>query len=167
MGYLIGCYAPRNNGKTTTIKALCTELEENLNSCTEVLYSDIENTDESGDIIRAYRRFGTLIYVISGGDNVDIVENAYKNLKFACGGIDCDILVCALTQNEARQTERINKIESVIEKIAENNGHWLNWLDLSHLYDSDSYELQKVKKLKEAFLRASEQIISKRNKILD
>ncbi len=161
MGYIIACYGERDHGKTTTIKELCIEIESTQNSCSEVLFKDKNTLDDGSDILRAYRRFGMLVFIISGGDDEKIVKEGYKQLKFSCGGNDCDLLVCALTQNKYRQTGRITKIEEVIEGLAEKNGHWIDWFNVSKYFNKGSLEEGKCKKyqiLKDKFLTASDKL---------
>ncbi len=165
MGYVIGCYGERSNGKSTTIRALCKDIETVSNSFIEVLYEDQKNLDSDDDILRAYRRYGLIIFVVSAGDTKELVQEGYSTLNLACGGIGCDILVCALTQNKVRQTAKVVAIEKVIEDIAKENGHWINWLNISKFYDKSNYEKKKISALsalKDAFLIASKNLVNKK-----
>ncbi len=159
MGYIIECYAPANHGKSTTIKFLCEELESMPNTCFEILYQDNKQT-ETNDVIKAYRRYGLLVFIISAGDNEFLVKNGYEKLKYACGGLKCDILICASTKNEKRQSERIIKIESAIEAIAKENGHWIYSINIGKHYnkEDENYIDGKIKDLRNAFFFASNQL---------
>lgn len=162
MGYLIECYAPSNYGKSTTIKAFCQELESMSNSHFEILFRD-DNQTETNDLLRAYKRYDLTIFVISAGDYDFLINGGYNKLKYACGELSCDILICASTKNEERQSERIRNIENSIRKIAKENGHWIYSINIGKHYDKDNSNNHKNKlnELREVFQFATHQLSKK------
>ena len=162
MGYLIECYAPSNYGKSTTIKNFCQELESMPNSYFEILYKD-DNQTETNDLLRAYKRYDLVIFVISAGDNYYLIKNGYEKLKYACSELACDILICASTKNEERQSERIRNIEESIRNIAKENGHWIYSINISKHYDkiNNNNHLSKLNELREAFRFATNRLSRK------
>lgn len=157
MGYVIGCYAPRNHGKTTTIKTFCDDLEKKFQNSHffKILHSGVVGVD----IVRAYKYYGLLVFVISAGDEDKYVKSGYETLRKACNNLNCDILICAATQNDIRQTQKILAIESAIENIARNSGHWMEWISLRDLYNKEEVDhSRKVDRLSKFFDEASENI---------
>ena len=94
MGYVIGCYAPRDHGKTTTIKTFCDNLEGKLKN--SHFFKIIHSYVVTADIIKAYQYYGLLVFVISAGDEDIYVKSGYEKLRKACNNLNCDILILSL-----------------------------------------------------------------------
>lgn len=150
MGYVIECYAPESHGKTSTIKAFCDNLESRKKDSPyfKLLYTD----NISLDIRRAYKYYGLLIFVVSAGDAPEyITTEGYNILKESCGGLNSDILICAVRDNKSHDSAHLRARKDAVKNIARNNGHWLEEINIRHLYNEDEDHLQKIKALSDFF----------------
>ena len=156
MGYVIECYAPESHGKTSTIKAFCDDLESRMKDSPyfRLLYTG----SISLDIHRAYKYYGLLIFVVSAGDAPEYITKGYNLLQESCGGLNSDIFICAVRDNKSNDSVHLRARKEAAKNIARDNGHWLEEINIRHLYNEDEDHVQKIKALSDFFEAAASNI---------